>query len=380
MINVLVIDDHEIMGEAVAMLLADDPEIRVLGAAATAADGLRRARTEQPDIVIMDGAVPDTNGGATARILSQLCPTVKVITLTAAERQSAYRAAADGGGSASMCKTQASLDLRLAVHSVSRCKPSLDGELLTPPLEDLVVHYQPIIDLTTNRTVGFEALVRWQHPGRGLIQPAEFLPRAEETGSIYEMSKQVGDIACGQLVTWQKHLAAAEELWVSLNVPASGVKRPGFADDIADVIAASGVRAPDVVIEVTESVLMEDAKRALFQLNRLKELGVRLALDDFGSGYSSLSYLRQFPFDLVKIDTSFTAELPQSSRSRILAEAIHQLASALGMRGIAEGVERPEQAHALKDIGWEFAQGFLYSKPVEAAAAEMLCLGAHAHR
>jgi EAL domain-containing protein (putative c-di-GMP-specific phosphodiesterase class I) len=160
---------------------------------------------------------------------------------------------------------------------------------------------------------------------------------------------------------------------VSVNLSASGLTRAGLSDDVVHALAISGICPRDLVLEVTETVLMEDAESALIQLKRLKGLGVRLAFDDFGTGYSSLSYLRQFPFDHVKIDQSFTAELPQSATAMRMAEAIHELASALGMQGIAEGVERPEQARALRELGWEYAQGFLYSRGVAAAtAAEVL--------
>jgi EAL domain-containing protein (putative c-di-GMP-specific phosphodiesterase class I) len=165
-----------------------------------------------------------------------------------------------------------------------------------------------------------------------------------------------------------------------VNVSASGLKRPGLIDDIATAIEASGIAPHDLVLEVTESVLIENADSALLQLERLKSLGVRLALDDFGTGYSSLAYLQRFPFDHVKLDTSFTSALPESSRAMRLVEAIHHVATALDMHGIAEGVERPDQARALRDLGWEFAQGFLYSRPVDASVAAGLIRAARDSR
>jgi Amt family ammonium transporter len=253
------------------------------------------------------------------------------------------------------------------------------ADLPTPG--QLAIHYQPIVELASEQVVGFEALVRWQHPERGLILPRDFLPRAEKTGFINELGRHVGNRACLQLVRWQQELEPDHGLWVSVNVSPSGVKRPGLIDDIAMAIEVSGISPHDLVLEVTETVLLENADAALVQLERLKSLGVRLALDDFGTGYSSLSYLQKFPFDHVKLDISFTSALPQSTRAMRLVAAIHQVAAALDMHGIAEGVERPEQARALRDLGWEYAQGYLYSRPVEASAASRLIRSGHdAHR
>ncbi len=365
------------VAESLVRLLAEDPEIEVIGAVATASAGLERAFTEQPDVVLMDFVLPDMDGAAATRLLKERCPAIKVITLTGADRPGAYFAAMEAGTSAWVRKTKSVQELRLAVHRVYRGESVANDELSTlPTLDQLAVHYQPILELATGDIVGFEALVRWQHPERGLIPPADFLPRAEETGFINALGRHVGEIACHQLASWRQRLGAGRNLWVSVNVSAAEVSHASLTDAVAKVIDTSGITPRDLILEITESVLMQDAESASVQLKRLKGLGVRLALDDFGTGYSSLSYLRQFPFDVVKIDTSFTSELPHSPRAMLLAEAVHRLTEALGMLGIAEGVERPEQARALTDIGWECAQGFLYSRPVEAVTAgDMALLG-----
>jgi len=373
-IRVLVVDDHEMFSDTLVRLLADDPGIQVVGAAMTALEGVARARAEHPDIVLCDFDLPDMDGAAATRLLRDACPGVKVITLTGANLGGAYFAAMDAGAAGWIRKTRAFQDLRKAVHDVHRGELVGSEELAgLPTLDQLVVHYQPIVGLARDDVVGMEALVRWQHPETGLISPAEFLPRAEATGFMHQLTKNVARQACRQLFEWRRHLSADRGLWVSVNVSASSIKRASLVADIAEAIETSGVSPKDLVLEITESVLMDDGEATLLQLNRLKGLGVRLALDDFGTGYSSLSYLRRFPFDHVKIDTSFTAELPESARGMRLAESIHQLAAALGMDGIAEGVEREEQARALREIGWEFAQGYLYSRPVdESRATEFL--------
>jgi EAL domain-containing protein (putative c-di-GMP-specific phosphodiesterase class I) len=241
------------------------------------------------------------------------------------------------------------------------------------------VYYQPIVELATDDLVGFEALARWRHLGGSLVPPAGLLPHAEQMGFIDGLVRHVGGAACLQLAKWQRRVVVGCGLWVGVKVSASGFKHPMLADDVAEVVDASGIKASDLVLEITETILMEHVEYALVQLKRLKRLGVRLALHNFGTGFSSLSCLREFPFDIVKLDTSFASELPKSIRARQLAGAIHKLVSALGMQGVAEGVDRPEQARILRDIGWEFAQGFLYSRPVEpTTATNMLCLEAQA--
>jgi EAL domain-containing protein (putative c-di-GMP-specific phosphodiesterase class I) len=369
-IRILVIDDHEMFAETLVRLLAEDPDIDVIGSVTTAEAGLARARAEQPDIVLMDFGLPDMDGAAATRIMKETCPAIKVITLTGSDHPGAYYAALEARSTAWVRKTRAVQELRLAVHRVYRGEAVPNDELEDVPTpEQLVVHYQPIVKLATDEVDGFEALVRWQHPQLGLLSPAAFLPRAEETGFINELGRHVGGRASRQLVSWQRQLELGRALWVSVNVSASGIRRPSLIDDIAATIAASEITPHDLILEVTESVLIEHADAALRQLEGLKALGVRLALDDFGTGFSSLSYLQQFPFDHVKLDMSFTSELPQSTRAMRLAEAIHHVAVALDMRGIAEGIERPEQARALVDAGWEYGQGFLYSRPVDAEAA-----------
>jgi EAL domain-containing protein (putative c-di-GMP-specific phosphodiesterase class I) len=371
-IRVVVIDDHEMFAEVLVRLLGDDPEIEVIGAVHTAGEGIELTRASSPDIVLADFGLPDMEGADAVRLLLQASSGVKVITLTGSEHGGAYFAAMEAGTSAWVRKTRAIQELSAAIHAVHRGEWVEDDELSQlPTTEELVVHYQPIIALATEQIVGFEALVRWQHPERGLVPPLEFLPRAEATGFINEIALHVGRTACQQLGIWQG-VAGHEDLWMSVNVSASSMKRSDLVERIATSIRLGGIEPANLVLEVTESILMDDVAGALVQIGRLKALGVQLSLDDFGTGYSSLAYLRQFPFDHLKLDTSFTSELPGSVRGMHLAEGIHRLGSALGILGIAEGIERPEQAAALREIGWELGQGFLYSRAVPASSATEL--------
>jgi EAL domain-containing protein (putative c-di-GMP-specific phosphodiesterase class I) len=372
-IRVLVVDDHEMFAEILVRILAEDREIEMVGAVTTAAEGVAAVRALQPEIVLMDFGLPDMDGATAIRLMKAECPTAKVITVTGSDQPGAFYSAIEAGTSAWVRKTAAVRDVLLAIHRVHNGELVTNNELSAlPPLEQLTVHYQPILELATERVAGFEALVRWQHPDRGLVLPGEFLPGAEETGFIREIGSHVGEVACRQFVTWTENLDETAGLWVSLNVSASGVRRGSLTDDVAKIIESTSINPASLVLEVTESVLIDDAASALTQLKRLKGLGIKLSLDDFGTGYSSLAYLREFPFDHVKLDMGFTAALPHSTRGMKLAESIHQMTSALGMQGIAEGVEREEQARALRDIGWEYGQGFLYSRAVDGTTAEAL--------
>ena len=196
----------------------------------------------------------------------------------------------------------------------------------TPKSDQLVVHYQPIVALTTGKIVGFEALVRWQHPERGLLYPDSFLPYAEETGFIEEIDRWIRAKAVHQLSLWQHLFPAQPPLWMSVNLSASDILDPGLFQSIKDILSNSNVEPQHLVVEVTESVLLDDSDTTMQFLSQLNDVGVKLALDDFGTAFSSISYVRRFPFDHLKLDISFTAELPHSIRSMLLVEEIWHMA------------------------------------------------------
>jgi diguanylate cyclase (GGDEF)-like protein len=221
--------------------------------------------------------------------------------------------------------------------------------------EELVLHYQPIVDLDLGRVAGFEALVRWQHPSRGLLGPGEFIPLAEETGLIVPLGRWVLREACRQATTW------AGAPYLSVNVAGLQLEQPGFDDEVAAALQDGGLGAERLMLEVTESSLVGDLEAE--RLQALRRLGVRLAIDDFGTGYSSLSYLRKFPMDVLKIDRSFTRDACEDSA---LLEAIVAMGESLGLVLVPEGIEEPEQADALRALGCRVGQGFLFGKPVPA--------------
>jgi EAL domain-containing protein (putative c-di-GMP-specific phosphodiesterase class I) len=368
-IRLLIVDDHEMFAESLSRLLGMDADVEVIGVAGSARAGLDRAMADKPDVVLMDFQLPDMDGAAATRLLKAIRPEMKVIALTGSDRSGAYYAMAEAGSSAWIRKTRAVQDLLAAVHNVHRGDVVINDELAAlPRIEELVLHYQPVLELATGRILGFEALVRWAHPTRGIVYPDGFLPLAEETGFIDAIGAWVCGEATRQLAKWQ-HLSEPDtRLWMSVNLSATNLNRPQIVRDVLCYVEDAGIAPGDLIIEITEMVLLDDTRETAARLGALHEIGVRLALDDFGTAFSSLSYLRRFPFDVLKIDTSFTAELPGSPRCMLLVEAIQQLASSIGLLGIAEGIERPEQAEALMNIGWEVGQGYLYSRAVEAAA------------
>jgi diguanylate cyclase (GGDEF)-like protein len=236
----------------------------------------------------------------------------------------------------------------------------------------LVLHYQPIISLADNRICGFEALVRWNHPERGFIPPGEFIPVAEGSDLIVLLGRWVLIEACRQLAEWQKRLPSIPLLSISVNVSARQLTDSRLVEDVRFALAESGLNPESLALEVTESSIMGNADLTLATLNRLKAMNVRLEIDDFGTGYSSLSYLQRLPFDSLKIDRSFVRDLSDGNASLDIVRAILELAHSLRLKVIAEGVETEEQQSSLDQLGCDFIQGFLFSKPIDAAAAEEL--------
>jgi EAL domain-containing protein (putative c-di-GMP-specific phosphodiesterase class I) len=212
--------------------------------------------------------------------------------------------------------------------------------------------------------VGVEALVRWQHPAKGLLPPAEFVPLAEETGLIREIGRQVLMQACAQARRWQREQPAGKELSVSVNVSAHQLHHDELINDVRRALASSGLAARSLVLEFTETAMMGDTAATVHKLHELKALGVRLAIDDFGTGYSSLSYLQRFPVDILKIDRAFVSGLDLEEQRSSLASAIVSLAQVLGLQAVAEGIETQAQADTLTRLGCGLAQGFHFSEPI----------------
>jgi diguanylate cyclase (GGDEF)-like protein/PAS domain S-box-containing protein len=229
------------------------------------------------------------------------------------------------------------------------------------------VHYQPAVELETGRITGVEALVRWRHPERGLVPPLEFIPLAEETGCINEIGAYVLREACGQLATWQRELPDSAPRSISVNVSGRQLFAPDFVGQVRNVLAATGLAAKNVILEITETVLVGDDHALLERLHELRGLGIRLAIDDFGTGYSSLAYLQRLPFDILKIDKSFVDGLMGQGQQGSLVATIVALARDLQLDTVAEGIEAAQQAESLVELGCHHGQGYLFARPTTAA-------------
>jgi len=241
---------------------------------------------------------------------------------------------------------------------------------------EFVVHYQPTVELATGRLTGVEALVRWQHPERGLVPPLDFIPLAEQTGLIVPIGRFVLREACRQMSAWHRDHATRPPLTVSVNLSARELDEPGLVGSVRAALEDAQLDPAHLVLEITESLLLVDLPTTVGTLLELRALGVRLAVDDFGTGYSSLAYLENLPVDILKIDKSFVdriADLPAGgedggAQRSVMVSAISQLAHALKLQMVAEGIEQPEQVDTLRGLGCQYGQGYYFARPLTADA------------
>jgi len=234
-------------------------------------------------------------------------------------------------------------------------------------------HYQPIVDLQTSSLVGFEALIRWNHPQLGLIYPGSFISIAEETGLIVPMTQLIAQRACDDLCHWQDQLKDELKLTMNINLSSKHFLSPTLLEDIKEILNKTGMPPDQLKLEITETALMEDADETIRLVHRLKDLGLKLVIDDFGTGYSSLSYLQRLPIDTLKVDRSFVSRITsEPDGNRNIVEAIISLAHRLEMIVVAEGVETEEQFAILREMNCQFGQGYLFSKPLSKPIADQL--------
>jgi predicted signal transduction protein with EAL and GGDEF domain len=291
---------------------------------------------------------------------------------------SGYSAAEDMLGDANTAMARAKM---LGKARYEMCDPSMHAKAtgrfrletdLRNALDraEFVVHYQPIVSLSNDRIVGFEALVRWQRPSFGLVMPAGFIPAAEDTGLIERIGSWILLEACKQIHAWNLQFPRQPAFTVAVNISAKQFGQDALVGQVADILRISGLPPHNLKLELTESVTMGHEERTIRILRELKQLGVRLCMDDFGTGYSSLSYLRRFALDIVKIDRSFVTEMLTNSESKQIVKTILDLGSNLGMQVVAEGVETIQQVELLKSFGCDYAQGYFFSKPLAPAGIE----------
>jgi diguanylate cyclase (GGDEF)-like protein/PAS domain S-box-containing protein len=276
-----------------------------------------------------------------------------------------HRAKADG---ASHCEL---FDSAMRDRAVSRLQLETD---LRRAIEHQTfqIHYQPIVSLSTGEIAGFEALIRWRHPERGPVSPAEFIPIAEDTGMILQIGRLVLTESCRQMAAWQRRFGAAAPVLICVNVSSKQFADAGLAAQIEAILEQTGLSPSSLKLEITESAFLGDLTGAQITLRRLQSMGVEWSLDDFGTGYSSLSYLQRLHVDTVKIDRSFVSRIGLERNGSEMVGAIVALSHNLGMDVVAEGVETLEQAAQLQTLGCEYAQGFYFARAVDAATADGL--------
>ena len=278
-----------------------------------------------------------------------------------------YAAKRRGKGRSETYESRMYADVRHRLEMEAALRTAIDGGELT-------LHYQPIVQLGTGAIYGVEALVRWEHQTYGHLLPQHFIPLAEETGLIVKLGSWVLDEACRQVQAWRLAYPHTQ-LSVSVNISGRQLQGPGIGDALHDALASSGVDPSAVILEITESVLMQQTDSVLERLQTLKKLGVRLAIDDFGTGYSSLSYLQRFPIDILKIAKPFVEEVGLGAERAALARAIIGLGDTLRLQTVAEGIEMAEQRAALIELGCPLGQGHYFSRALPAEAIERLLAG-----
>jgi EAL domain-containing protein (putative c-di-GMP-specific phosphodiesterase class I) len=238
--------------------------------------------------------------------------------------------------------------------------------------DELEVHYQPEINIGSGQITGFEALVRWRHPVRGLLKPESFIGLAEENGALREIGLWVIEQACKQWQRWQHIFESEAPVIVSVNLSLRQLEEPDLVERVRDILAENGMEASNLKLEITESALLTEMPSVVSQLGRLRAMGVRLAIDDFGTGYSSLTYLKNLPVHSVKIDQSFVRNMEEDDASLLIVQAIVTLAHDLGLDVTAEGVETRKQLDHLEKLGCDRGQGFYLSEPLPAETIDAL--------
>jgi len=371
-IRVLVVDDHPMMARALVRTFEEHPDFHVVDVATTIAETLQLLSTHRVDVVVLDYHLPDGDGATAARQIIDRWAAVKIVMLTGSADAAAVFEAGRAGCSGFVEKTRAPDELLRVVRNVSRGAlefPPRDLDRL-PLLDDLVVHYQPVVDLASTAIVGFEALVRWAHPTRGMVLPGEFIELAEHTSFIVDIDQCVRDEACLQAAEWNRWLPTTPPRFMSVNLSGRELRLPDLASRVERTLTLAKLNPSDVMIEVTETFLVEDIETCTRRLREVSELGVLIALDDFGTGYSSLDHLRRFSIDIIKLDKSFTDDLPDGARARMLVQSVGRLAADMGALTVAEGIENAAQAECLLSLGWNLGQGYHFFRPLSSAGIE----------
>jgi EAL domain-containing protein (putative c-di-GMP-specific phosphodiesterase class I) len=366
--RLLIIDDEPSIGAVIARV-ATSVGYQTL-VVENADDFLEKVRTWAPTHIVMDLQMPVVDG---LQLLSQLASdhcTANII-LVSGVGDSVVNAARRVGTArglnvtAALAKPFSAAELAGVLKSNRMEDPWLTVASFSEAMnrEEFYLLYQPKVDLKTGVVSGAEALVRWRHPMRGVIAPLEFIPFAESSACIDRMTQWIGTTACGQMQTWD---AAGCRISLAINVSARNLHEPRLADQLASQCRVAGIEPSRLTLELTETAAMRDAVQMMDVLTRLRVKGFHLAIDDFGTGYSSLVQLHRLPFSEIKIDRTFVSGCTTSSESRSIVRLVIELAHALGMKAVAEGVETADALRMLRDMGCDEAQGSFIALPIEA--------------
>jgi EAL domain-containing protein (putative c-di-GMP-specific phosphodiesterase class I) len=260
-----------------------------------------------------------------------------------------------------------------SMHTDALARLQLETDLRRAvELGEFCLYYQPLVSLRTGKITGLEALVRWAHPDRGLIHPADFIPIAEETGLIVPMGRWVLNEACRQMNQWHCKHTREQPLSIGVNLSVKQFSQPDLIDQIAGAVQSSGISPRSLRVEITEAAIIDKARTATTILQGIRDLGVQIYLDDFGTGYSSLSYLHGLPIDAIKIDRAFVSNMDTDEKSLRLVRTILTLSEIVGVRAEAEGISTSEQLRELRSLNCEQGQGYLFSAPITKEAVDEL--------
>jgi EAL domain-containing protein (putative c-di-GMP-specific phosphodiesterase class I)/CheY-like chemotaxis protein len=378
----LIVDDDELVLLALGRLLRSFG-VRVFTArSADEAVAALEAHSGEIAVIISDYAMPETDGTELLKMVRTRWPNISRVMLTGnADLEAAAHAVNESHPFRMFTKPWRARDLQEAVEQAlvwHRNGRSGDGEacLASQPKDQMelavdlrsglaggqfVLHYQPVVALSTGQIVAVEALVRWNHPRRGLLAPGAFIAVAEETGLIEPLGRWVLRESCRQAAEWQ---VRGEAIGVSVNVSTYQLQSDGFVEEVRAALSESGLVPRALTLELTESILVHDTAATITKLKELKSLGLQLAIDDFGTGYSSLNYLGSFPIDVLKIDKTFVDRMSADAGGVLLIQAIVRLGLSLGLHVVAEGIETAAELAQLRILGCELGQGFHFSKPV----------------
>lgn len=386
MTKILVIEDEKLVRENIIDLLAAEDFDTI--AAANGRVGLDLAVSQIPDLILCDLMMPEVDGYGVLTTLREepATATIPFIFLTAKSARSDFRQGMDLGADDYLTKPFTRTELLNAITSrlakqatlAKQASTKFEAQTFSPKaqmmemylrrtiereeFEQFLVYYQPIVDIHSGRIIGAESLLRWQHPELGMVTPTELIPLAESTDLILPISDWVLNKVCKQMKLW--HNQGFTDLRVAVNISANQLKQPNFSDKIIHLLLSNNLVPDRLVLELTENIIMPDINQAISTMNEVHSFGVKIAIDDFGAGYSSLIYLKQLPIHILKIDRYFIQCIANDSQKAVITTALIQMAHNLNLHIVAEGVETEQELAFLRQHKCDAIQGFFFSHPL----------------